>query len=107
MNAEVSATSKSFASRISKNQSTRTDISSPVSTVQPTNVDSSSVLSFLTRAIGDGSNSTQRNNDSFSGSEYYNQLPPGYTDPADMFTPYVPLFTIDEEVPRRREPSPG
>jgi hypothetical protein len=72
--------------------------------VEPKNYNSVSVLSSL---IGAVSNSTQRNNDSFSGSEYYNQLPPGYTDPADMFTPYVPLFTIDEEVPRRREPSPG
>ena len=104
MNTEVCATSNSFASCIRKNQSTRTNISSSVSAVQPKNDNSVSVLSFL---IGAVSNSTQRNNDSFSGSEYYNQLPPGYTDPADMFTPYVPLFTIAEEVPRRREPSPG
>ena len=107
MNTQISARSNSSTSRIRENQLTHSDISSSVSAVQPTTQNYTSASSFLTGSIDARSNRTQQNTEIFSGGEDYNQLPPGYTDPADMFTPYVPLFTIDEEEPRRKQPSPG
>jgi hypothetical protein len=107
MNTEISAVSTSFASCTSENQSTRIDISSSVPTVKTTTGNSFPGISFLTGAIGVGSGSTQQNNQSSSDSTYYNLLPPHYRDPANMFTPYVPLLNNDEEVPHRRQSSPG
>ena len=107
MNTQMSPRSNSSASCVRENQLTHIDISSSVSAVQPTTQNSNSAFSFLTGSIDARSNRTQQNNEIFSGGEEYNQLPPGYMDPADMFTPYVPLFTIYEEEPRRKQPSPG
>jgi hypothetical protein len=107
MNTQISPRSNSSASRVRENQSAHSDISSSVSAVQPTTQNSTSAFSLLIGSIDARSNHTQQNNEIFTGGEDYNQLPPGYTDPAGMFTPYVPLFTIDEEEPRRKQPSPG
>ena len=107
MNTQISPRSNSSTSRILEDQLTHSDISSFASTVQATTQNFTSAFSFLTGSIDARSNRTQQNNEIFTGGEDYNQLPPGYTDPGDMFTPYVPLFTIDEEEPRRKQPSPG
>lgn len=107
MNTQISARSNSSTSRIRENQSTHRDISSSVSAVQSTTQNSTSASSFLIGFFDAGSNRTQQNNEIFSGGAELSQLPPGYTNPADMFTPYVSLFTIDEEEPGRKQPSPG
>ena len=68
-------------------------------------IGSGSSISFFARQVYPSPNFAERNDRHTDLCVTYNSYPGAYTDPADMFTPYNPLFS--ESLAVQRDKSPG